>query len=155
MLLGDQAVPYGTGRVWKEQHSCAVLLRCTLFHLQALGMTDPCRSDFTSGTNAPRSQNPRTARLQRPTALIQSQPPAVCRSPTSSPGCPEPHPAWPWMPAGMGHHSLPVHRILTALPQLKRVGSLRPGILGRVAVGCDRLSEVAITSSKLNRSREG
>ena len=54
-----------------------------------------------------------------------------------------------------GIHSLLGQRILTALPQLKRVGSLRPGILGRLAVGCDRLSEVAITSSKLNRSREG
>jgi len=30
--------------------------------------------------------------------------PLLCTgSPTSRPGCPEPHPAWPWMPPGMGH----------------------------------------------------
>ena len=30
--------------------------------------------------------------------------PLLCAgSPTSRPGCPEPHPAWPWMPPGMGH----------------------------------------------------
>jgi len=34
--------------------------------------------------------------------------PLLCAgSPTSSPGCPEPHPAWPWMPAGMGHPQPP------------------------------------------------
>jgi len=26
---------------------------------------------------------------------------------TTSPGCPEPHPAWPWMPPGMGHPQPP------------------------------------------------
>jgi len=29
------------------------------------------------------------------------------RSPTIGPGCPEPHPAWPWMPPGMGHPQPP------------------------------------------------
>ena len=30
--------------------------------------------------------------------------PLLCAgSPTTRPGCPEPHPAWPWMPPGMGH----------------------------------------------------
>jgi len=30
--------------------------------------------------------------------------PLLCAgSPTSRPGCSEPHPAWPWMPPGMGH----------------------------------------------------
>ena len=28
-------------------------------------------------------------------------------SPTSRPGCPEPHPAWPWMSPGMEHPQLP------------------------------------------------
>ena len=28
-------------------------------------------------------------------------------SPASRPGCPEPHPAWPWMPPGMGHPQPP------------------------------------------------
>jgi len=32
--------------------------------------------------------------------------PLLCAgSPTSRPGCPEPHPAWPWMPPEMGHIS--------------------------------------------------
>ena len=30
--------------------------------------------------------------------------PLLCAgSPTTRSGCPEPHPAWPWMPPGMGH----------------------------------------------------
>ena len=33
--------------------------------------------------------------LERPTVLIQFQPLLCAGSPTSSPGCPEPHPAWP------------------------------------------------------------
>jgi len=28
-------------------------------------------------------------------------------SPTTRPGCPEPHPAWPWIPPGMGHPQPP------------------------------------------------
>ena len=36
----------------------------------------------------------------------QLQPLLCAGSPTSSPGCPEPHPAWPGMPAGMGHPPL-------------------------------------------------
>ena len=36
----------------------------------------------------------------------QLQPLLCAGSPTSSPGCPEPHPAWPGMPAGMGHPHL-------------------------------------------------
>jgi len=27
--------------------------------------------------------------------------------PTTRPGCPEPHPSWPWMPARMGHPQPP------------------------------------------------
>ena len=34
--------------------------------------------------------------LKRTTMLIQFQPLLCAGSPTSSPGCPEPHPAWPW-----------------------------------------------------------
>jgi len=34
--------------------------------------------------------------------------PLLCAgSPTTRPGCPEPHPAWPWMPPGMGHPQPP------------------------------------------------
>jgi len=29
--------------------------------------------------------------------------PLLCGSSATRPGCPEPHPAWPWMPPGMGH----------------------------------------------------
>jgi len=38
---------------------------------------------------------------------ISFQPPAIAGLPTSRPGCPEPHPAWPGMPAGMGHPQPP------------------------------------------------
>jgi len=34
--------------------------------------------------------------------------PLLCaESPTTRPGCSEPHPAWPWMPPGMGHPQPP------------------------------------------------
>jgi len=34
--------------------------------------------------------------------------PLLCAgSPITRPGCPEQHPAWPWMPAGMGHPQPP------------------------------------------------
>ena len=34
--------------------------------------------------------------------------PLLCAgSPTTRPGCPVPHPAWPWMPPGMGHPQPP------------------------------------------------
>jgi len=34
--------------------------------------------------------------------------PLLCAgSPTTRPGCPEPHPAWPWMPPWMGHPQPP------------------------------------------------
>ena len=34
--------------------------------------------------------------------------PLLCAgSPTTRPGCPEPHPAWPWMPPEMGHPQPP------------------------------------------------
>jgi len=38
---------------------------------------------------------------------LVSIPPLCAGSPTSRPGCPEPHPAWPWMPPGMGHPQPP------------------------------------------------
>jgi len=45
------------------------------------------------------------------------QPPLLCAgSPTSRPGCPEPHPAWPWMPAGMGHPQPPWATCSSASP---------------------------------------
>ena len=34
--------------------------------------------------------------------------PLLCAGlPATIPGCPEPHPAWPWMPPGMGHPQPP------------------------------------------------
>ena len=36
-------------------------------------------------------------------AHLVSTPLLCAGSPTIRPGCPEPHPAWPWMPPGMGH----------------------------------------------------
>ena len=45
--------------------------------------------------------------LKRITMIISSNPLLCAGSPTSRPGCPEPHPAWPWIPAGMGHPQLP------------------------------------------------
>ena len=38
-----------------------------------------------------------------PQCSSSSNPLLCAGSPTSRPGCPEPHPVWPWMPAGMGH----------------------------------------------------
>ena len=37
-------------------------------------------------------------------------------SPTTRPGCPEPHPAWPWMPPGMGHPQPPWATCSSASP---------------------------------------
>ena len=53
------------------------------------------------------SQNHRMAWVEKDhNAHLVSTPLLCAGSPTSRPGCPEPHPAWPWMPAGMGIHSL-------------------------------------------------
>jgi len=45
--------------------------------------------------------------LQRTTMSISSTPLLCAGSPTTRPGCPEPHPAWPQMPPGMGHPQPP------------------------------------------------
>ena len=45
--------------------------------------------------------------LRRSTVITSSNPVLCAGSPTSSPGCPEPHPDWPWMRAGMGHPQPP------------------------------------------------
>ena len=37
-------------------------------------------------------------------------------SPTTRQGCPEPHPAWPWMPAGMGHPQPPWATCSSVIP---------------------------------------
>jgi len=38
--------------------------------------------------------------------------PLLCAGvPTTRPGCPEPHPVWPWMPPGMGHPQPPWAKI--------------------------------------------
>jgi len=42
-----------------------------------------------------------------PQSSLSSNPLLCAGSPTTSPGCSEPHPAWPWMPAGMGHPQPP------------------------------------------------
>ena len=43
--------------------------------------------------------------------------PLLCAgSPTTRPGCPEPHPAWPWMPPGMGHPHPPWATCSSASP---------------------------------------
>jgi len=42
-----------------------------------------------------------------PQCSSHSNPLLCAGSPTTSPGCPEPHPAWPWMPPGMGHPQPP------------------------------------------------
>ena len=39
-------------------------------------------------------------------------------SPTTRPGCPESHPAWPWMPPGMGHLQHPWATCSSASPPL-------------------------------------
>ena len=39
--------------------------------------------------------------------------PLLCAgSPPTRPGCTEPHPAWPWMPPGMGHPQPPWARLM-------------------------------------------
>jgi len=42
-----------------------------------------------------------------PQCSSQSNPLLCAGSPTTRPGCPEPRPAWPWMPPGMGHPQPP------------------------------------------------
>jgi len=43
--------------------------------------------------------------------------PLLCAgSPNTRPGCPEPHPAWPWMPPGMGHPQPPWATCSSASP---------------------------------------
>ena len=57
--------------------------------------------------------------LKRTTMIIQFQPlpPLLCSgSPTTRPGCPEPHPAWPWAPPGMGHPQPPWAACSSASP---------------------------------------
>jgi len=49
----------------------------------------------------------RTIDWKGPQCSSSSNPLLCAGSPTSSPGSPEPHPAWPWMPAGMGHPQPP------------------------------------------------
>ena len=41
----------------------------------------------------------------------QSNPPATSRDTYSSIRCSEPHPAWPWVSPGMGHHHLSVQPV--------------------------------------------
>ena len=43
---------------------------------------------------------------KRPQCSSSSNPLLCAGSPTTRPGCSEPHPAWPWMPPGMGHPQL-------------------------------------------------
>jgi len=69
-----------------------------------------------------------------PQCSSSSNPLLCAGSPTSSPGCPEPHPAWPGMPAGMGHpHILgqPVQCLTTLW-----VKSCRRRAVGRSRAGC-------------------
>jgi len=58
---------------------------------------------------------------------LSSNPLPCAGLPTSRPGCPEPHPAWPWMPQGIGHPqppwatcSLRHHPLSEKLPQVMR-----------------------------------
>jgi len=39
-------------------------------------------------------------------------PPAMCTSPTTKSGCPEPHPAWPWMPPGQILNSVAIYKCI-------------------------------------------
>jgi len=51
-----------------------------------------------------RSWSPRMAWVEKDHNDHLFSTPLLCAgSPTSRPGCPEPHPAWPWMPPGVGH----------------------------------------------------
>jgi len=54
--------------------------------------------------------------LKRTTMIIEFQPLLCAGSPTTRPGCPEPHPAWPWMPPGMGHPQPPWATCSSASP---------------------------------------
>ena len=47
--------------------------------------------------------------------------PLLCAgSPTTRPGCPEPHPAWPWMPPGMGHPIVVFHFYAGSFSTMRR-----------------------------------
>jgi len=63
--------------------------------------------------------------LKRPTMLISSNPLLCAGSPTSTPGCPEPHPAWPGMPAGMGHPQPPWTKSIAAFVTLHTTRGLQ------------------------------
>ena len=54
------------------------------------------------------SENHRMAWLEKDLKdHLVSTPLLYAGSWTTRPGCPEPHPAWPWMPPGMGHPQSP------------------------------------------------
>ena len=60
----------------------------------------------TSSQFTHKSWNHRMAQVEKDHNDHRVSAPLLCAgSPTTRPGCPEPHPAWPWMPPGMGHMS--------------------------------------------------
>ena len=82
---------------------------CTPFSLEVCNLFPPAKNSvllqFKSSFHSLRITE--WPGLKRATMIISSNPLLCAGSPTSSPGCPEPHPAWPWMPAGMGHPQPP------------------------------------------------
>ena len=74
----------------------------TLGERRTPSMTNCCQSLLPS--QEPTQQSPLRRTLGIGPQCSSSSNPLLCAgSPTSSPGCPEPRPAWPRMPPGMGH----------------------------------------------------
>ena len=64
--------------------------------------------DTTSAFTWAHRMNDRTAWVEKDHNDHRVSTPLLCAgSPTTRPGCPEPHPAWPWMPPGMGYPQPP------------------------------------------------
>jgi len=78
----------------------------TLGERRTPSMTNCCQSLLSC--QEPTQQSPLRRTLGIGPQCSSSSNPLLCAgSPTSSPGCPEPHPAWPRMPPGMGHPQPP------------------------------------------------
>ena len=74
----------------------------TLGERKTPSMTNCCQSLLSC--QEPTQQSPLRRTLGIGPQCSSSSNPLLCAgSPTSSPGCPEPRPAWPRMPPGMGH----------------------------------------------------
>jgi len=77
--------------------------------------------------------------------------PLLCAgSPNTSPGCPEPHPAWPWMPPGMGQRDV----LTSVLAPTNTTHTFRTGCRS-LALGNSQVKHRRIAISKALRGSRG